>query len=149
MPRRAILVVAFSLFLLAMAAIHAPIDVIAQHDDDTIQIEEGAVTTITIDCPSGIESATVSRKLIRWPEMHVVLKLRALEGFVVRTDDEIHRMSVNSEGVVLVEPVDSVVLHMNESEPIENTHVFSVSVDPGKLAETVSEFRLEWVDYYR
>ncbi len=79
----------------------------------------------------------------------MVLKLRALEGFVVRADDEIHRLSVSSEGVVLVEPVDSVVLHMNESEPIENTRVFSVSVDPGKLAETVSEFRLEWVDYYR
>ncbi len=140
-----------SFTLLALVTIvNVPMEVTAQHEDDELYFEKTPRTTLNVRCPTGVGSATVAMvDKDSNNRFDVVLHLSALEGFVVRTANEVHRIGVNSEGHVVLDPADSLVLHMNELQAMEKAGKFRVTVNPAKFAEPVSGFQLEWVDYYR
>lgn len=125
------------------------ISVIPAHSDDHISWLSRSPPVLRIDCKEGIGSATI-KTYSDWPEtLQVELELAALEGFIVRAANEVHRLEYGKSGHVLVEPEQSGVLHMSSFRAIESGQRFRLSLQLGELAEPVHLVHIEWVDFYR
>ncbi len=121
------------------------------HSDpsDRLTWDAGTVATLHVESPSGIGSARLRKNGREWPEaFDVHLSLKALEGFVIRSGNDVYRLEVTADHRALLEPVDS-ALELRQTPDSGAQSGYSVRVLPARFAEPSDELVLEWVDYYR
>ncbi|MFK8032223.1 MAG: hypothetical protein AB8G18_18495 [Gammaproteobacteria bacterium] len=126
------------------------LQVLPAHKDDQVSWIVDPSPAFQVHCDTGIGSALIRPVEHKWPDrFQVVLELAALEGFSVRSGKEIHRLEVTRDGLVLLEPSDSKVLHMSAFQAIGKGSRFRIQVNPANFADATDQLRVEWVDYYR
>lgn len=149
-PSAIAILIMCSMFVLIGCNEPAALSVVTAHKGDQVSWLADSLHTFEIKSSEGIGSAVVRPTDHNWPDSFgVVLELAALEGFVVRSGEERHRLEVTREGRVLLEPSDSRVLYMNHMQAIGKRVRFTLEVNPNNFADTASAVSLEWVDYYR
>ena len=158
----------------APAAAPPEFDIVCRKKDDAVKVAlHDGRTVLTVVSPSGIGSATVTRKDERWPQPLVLrLRLRGLESFAVAAGrtalggafsshreggSRLHLRQEGKEGPPLtndspywtdIRAFDAQGNPLPKGLPGEGGY-FEIALPKALLEEPAKSLNIEWIDFYR